>query len=368
MNIEEVRCCCLEKRGATEDSAFGPDLILFRLCGKIFACIDLTRPHLVVLKMTEEQAIEMRERYNGINGAWHWNKKYWSEVDLTADVDDALVRKMLDDSYNNVREHLPKKTLYHFPDLPEGWAHEHFPVLDSAMNALHWPEIKQNTAPYLLVTTDYQTAGRGQGKNTWESEDTKNLLFAIRFYPTQVKAVDQYLLLECISVAVVKCLEKFLKRQLSIKWPNDIYVDDKKICGILIEHTICGAYLAETRCGIGINVNQSEFKSDAPNPVSLRQLLGKEVDRAAVLRNFLIYFMESYHFLLGEKISRVRLDYYRRLYRAEGFYPYRDQHGEFEAELECILSDGRLVLKDRDGRERTYAHKEVEYIIQQQSK
>ena len=363
MNIEDVRTYCLSKRGATEDAAFGPELILFRICNKIFACIDLTRPHLVVLKMTEENALVLREQYQGIRGAWHWNKKYWSEVDLVSDVAESVVYSLIDDSYNNVRSHLPKKTLYHFPDLPEGWAHEHFPVLDSAMNALHWPEMEKNDSPFLLVTADYQTAGRGQGKNMWESENQKNLLFAFRFFPCQIKAVDQYRLLECISVAVAEALEKYTKSRVAIKWPNDLYFGDRKICGILIEHNICGAFLSETRCGIGINVNQSEFKSDAPNPVSLRQILGKEVDRAALLRNFLKSFMKRFAELLSEHEGRVALDYFKRLYRSEGFFLYRDANGTFEAEMEAILEDGRLMLKDKSGKERVYAHKEVEYIL-----
>lgn len=363
MNIEDARTYCLSKRGATEDSAFGPDLILFRICDKIFACIDLTRPHLVVLKMTEEQALTLREQYQGIRGAWHWNKKYWSEVDLNADVEEQVVCRLLDDSYNNVCAHLPKKTLYHFPDLPVGWEHEHFPVLDSAMNALRWSEMKERTSPFLLISADYQTAGRGQGKNTWESEDKQNLLFAFRFFPTQIMAVHQYKLLECISVAVAEALEKYTRTKVAIKWPNDIYCGDKKICGILIEHDICGAYLSETRCGIGINVNQAVFKSDAPNPVSLRQLLGKEVDRAAVLRNFLKFFMKAYEIVLDGQKDKVEWDYEKRLYRLSGFYPYRDADGVFEAEIGAILQDGRLMLVDRTGKERIYAHKEVEYII-----
>ena len=363
MNIEEVRAYCLAMRGVTEDSAFGPDLILFRICNKIFACLDLTRPNLVVLKMTEENALELRERYQGIRGAWHWNKKYWSEVELVSDVEANLICSLLDDAYNEVRSHLPKKTLYNFPDLPVGWRHEHYPVLDSAMNVVRSSEFSEDSSPFLLITADFQTAGRGQGKNTWESADKQNLLFAFRFYPKEVKAVDQYRLLECISVAVAETLEKWLKDYVAIKWPNDIYYGDKKLCGILIEHDICGAYLSETRCGIGINVNQVAFESDAPNPISLFQLLGKEVDRAAVLRNFLKFFIKAYTDMFGGHMGRVQLDYYRRLYRAEGYYPYRDANGEFEAELEGILSDGRLMLKDKSGKERVYAHKEVEYII-----
>lgn len=109
MNIESLREYCLSKPLATEDSAFGPELILFRVYGKIFACIDLERPHLVVLKIAPDYASELREQYEGITGAWHWNKRYWNEVRFDADVDDALVRELVDHSLGEVLKKLPRK-------------------------------------------------------------------------------------------------------------------------------------------------------------------------------------------------------------------------------------------------------------------
>ena len=363
MDIEEVRIYCLNKKGVTEDMAFGPDTLLFRLCNKIFACIDLKRPNLVVAKMEEETALELRERYRGIVGAWHWNKKHWSDVSLDADVEENLVKKILDDSYELIRTKLPKKTLYNFSDLPDGWFHEHYPELTSAMDVLHDADFRQHQERFQLVTTDYQTSGRGQGMNIWESENQKNLLFAIRFFPTWLKAVDQFRLLQAISLAVARALEKFCHKQIKIKWPNDIYCEDKKICGILIEHDLCGAYLSETRCGIGININQTTFVSSAPNPASLAQLTGREMDRAAVLRNFIKEFQHIYMNMQNGDIDDPVFEYLLHLYRLDGWYSFRDKDGVFEARLDAVLDDGRLRLMDRNGGYRCYAHKEVEYIL-----
>lgn len=109
MNIEIVRNYCLSKPLATEDSAFGPDGILFREYNKIFAYLDLQRPDLVVLKCAPDYAIELRDKYNGIRGAWHWNKKYWNEVYFETDVPDQLIFELIDHSLNEVLKKLPKR-------------------------------------------------------------------------------------------------------------------------------------------------------------------------------------------------------------------------------------------------------------------
>lgn len=109
MNIEIVRNYCLSKPLATEDSAFGPDGILFRVYNKIFAYLDLQSPDLVVLKCAPDYAIELRDKYNGIRGAWHWNKKYWNEVYFETDVPDQLIFELIDHSLNEVLKKLPKR-------------------------------------------------------------------------------------------------------------------------------------------------------------------------------------------------------------------------------------------------------------------
>lgn len=364
MNIESIRTYCLSKIGCTEDQAFGEDNVLFRVAGKIFACIDLLRPDLVVLKCEPDFAIVLRDKHQGIRGAWHWNKQHWNEVLFDSDVDDSTIYQLIDHSYELVVASLPQKALYRIRHLPADWYHMHIPLCDSALNVIKQPEMRLLPHPFVLVTTDYQTAGRGQGSNKWESQHGKNLLFALRMRPAGISAQHQFLLCQCVSVALLTALKRYLGNKISIKWPNDIYVGDKKIAGILIEHTLQGPNICETIIGIGLNVNQTTFVSDAPNPTSISLAQGKEADRAAVLRGF-IKAMQQYgeHIAEESTASHIDLCYLGHLYRLNGTHPFRDANGTFNAMLHAILPNGQLQLKDTEGKIRTYAHKEVEFVI-----
>ena len=119
MDIETVRTYCLQKPLATEDLAFGPEGILFRVYNKIFAYLDLERPDLVVLKCNPDYAIELRDRYNAVTGAWHWNKKYWNEVHFDADVPDELVLELIDHSLAEVLKKMPKKQQAEYAAIQE---------------------------------------------------------------------------------------------------------------------------------------------------------------------------------------------------------------------------------------------------------
>ncbi len=362
MNIESFSEYSLSLNGATEDCAFGPDTILFRLCHKIFACINTERSEVAVLKCAPEYAAELRAHYAGISGAWHWNKRHWNDVRFDADVDDGLLRRLVDHAYEEVRKSLPKKTLYNFPDLPDGWRHGHLPVTDTVMERLRQPDPPNGNAPFLLLTTDFQTAGRGQRGTTWEADAEKNLLFGFRFRPAGVKADRQFVLSEITALAVADALSASCGG-IRVKWPNDIYYKDSKICGMLIENDLCGDEIAVCVVGIGINVNQEAFAGDAPNPISLRQILGKDTDRAAVLRRFLKAFAGRYDRLRAGEGGKIAAEYLRRLYRGSGTYAYRDKNGAFKAAIESIGEDGRLRLRGTDGRLREYAFKEVSFII-----
>ena len=118
-----------------------------------------------------------------------------------------------------------------------------------------------------LVDADFQTGGRGQQQNVWESEADKNLLFSLLCHPTFLPATNQFVLSQAIAVAVQRTLSEYTDG-ITIKWPNDIYWNDRKICGTLIECNLMGSTIKDCIIGTGINVNQTEFRSDAPNPVS----------------------------------------------------------------------------------------------------
>lgn len=128
----------------------------------------------------------------------------------------------------------------------------------------------------VLVVADYQTAGRGQGSNTWESEPGKNLLFSLAIQPKFVPVRRQFLLAEAEALAIKEALDSYTDG-ITLKWPNDVYWQDRKISGTLIETSLSAGAVKRCVFGTGIDVNQREFYSDAPNPVSLYQILGHEV-------------------------------------------------------------------------------------------
>lgn len=212
----------------------------------------------------------------------------------------------------------------------------------------------------VVVVAEYQTAGKGCGENSWESERGKNLTFSVLLHPTEISANCQFRISEAVSVALCETIERFGVQKTSIKWPNDIYVGDRKICGILIENMLWGRIIDESIVGIGLNVNQKAFLSDAPNPVSIIQLTGKETDREALLQAFLKVLSEAME-LEPEALAGA---YRSRLYRKEGMYPFRDSKGAFEAKVLDVLDDGRLVLLDAEGKARIYSFKEVAFIIE----
>ena len=206
-----------------------------------------------------------------------------------------------------------------------------------------------------VVWADYQTAGRGCGTNTWESERRKNLLFSMRIRPENIPVGRQFHISMAVSLAVCEALGRHIG-DLSIKWPNDIYWRNGKIGGILIEHTLLGQRIRESIIGVGLNVNQRIFHSNAPNPVSMWQICEHETDREQLLRDILQCF-DNY---IGQDVlSR----YLSMLYRRKGFHPYVDENGTFMAELVDVEDDGHLVLCDETGQQRRYAFKEVTFII-----
>ena len=226
-------------------------------------------------------------------------------------------------------------------------------------------QLQESVAELTTVTAEFQTAGKGQRGNTWEAEEGKNLLFSFVLYPSFLEARRQFILSQIVSLAIKEELSRW-SDEITIKWPNDIYWKDKKICGILIENELEGAYLLRCIAGIGVNINQEHFVSPAPNPVSLKQILGRETDKQEVLESILKRLFSYYIPLISQKPNikeTIHSDYLNAQYRHKGMYPYRDENEEFKASLETIEPDGHLLLRDENGMLRKYAFKEVQYII-----
>ena len=213
-----------------------------------------------------------------------------------------------------------------------------------------------------VVTAEYQTAGRGQGSNSWESEAGQNLLFSIVCHPVWLPIRAQFIISECVALAVADAVGQYVDN-IKVKWPNDIYHGDRKLCGILIENRLHGGHFSDCILGVGLNVNQLSFHSDAPNPVSLRQIVGHEIDRDTLLRDIIARFDQYLQATRSANYAGISAAYMASLYRGSGFHPYRDAEGEFEGAIVEVEDDGHLVMRDRTGGIRTYAFKEVEFII-----
>lgn len=231
-----------------------------------------------------------------------------------------------------------------------------------------------DTLPHLYtIRTDYQSAGRGQAGNGWESEDSKNLLFST-LLRCEVSPAEQFRLTMWVSVAMVEMLLKYLPAEgLTIKWPNDIYYGDKKLAGILVENTLVGSKIAYSIVGIGLNVNQLEFLSPAPNPISMQQISGKEYDVENLLEEYLAVLKRWQNVPLPD----LQAAYMSYLYRRRGMYPYVEREvslvptaiaqsaeGAFCAEIQGITPQGELVLQTEKGETRTYHFKQIRFVIE----
>ena len=226
-----------------------------------------------------------------------------------------------------------------------------------------------------VVYTDRQTAGRGQRGNSWESEPFKNVTMSILLRPENVAPNQQFWLSEISALAVERVLSKYIGN-VSIKWPNDVYYKDFKICGMLIEHSLSGGKINYTIPGIGINVNQRVFLSDAPNPISLVNVLGHEVPTSEILDGLVDEILTMCG-QLPEKAEEIHREFLSKLYRRDGFHEYQStirsastdglsvlEEGEhFQARIVNVHPDGMLALMTTEGHIHTFAFKEVAFIL-----
>lgn len=212
-----------------------------------------------------------------------------------------------------------------------------------------------------VVSTLFQTAGRGQSKNRWESEYGSNLLFSMVLFPTLIRPEDQFSISIAVSLGIKDTLSKYID-SVKIKWPNDIYAGNDKIAGILIENAISGETIMHTVAGIGLNVNQQEFFSDAPNPVSIKMITGKEWDTASLLGELRESIYRRYKELLKGGREVMDGDYQRSLWRLGEWHRYRAETRGFTGMITGTSRSGCLMIRDESGTINEYAFREIEYL------
>ena len=214
-----------------------------------------------------------------------------------------------------------------------------------------------------IIWAEQQTKGRGQRGNSWESAPGKNLTFSVVIQPQKLSAENQFYISKTVSIAVVEALSE-LGIPAEIKWPNDIYIGDRKVAGILIENDLQGSHIVKSVLGIGLNVNQSGFNPELPNPISLYLAAGKEFDRIIVLEKIMKHLFFWIPEMNVENFSVLDEKYDRYLYRKEGIHLFQEPGGRhFEASIKKILASGELVLQLADGTVKSYFFKEIEFIL-----
>lgn len=228
-------------------------------------------------------------------------------------------------------------------------------------NALLKEMLRDEVLPeFFVVRAAFQTAGKGQVGNSWESETRKNLLFSILLKPHHIAIADQFIISQLISVSIVNVLAHN-GIDASIKWPNDIYVGDKKLAGILIENSLRNARIETSIVGVGLNVNQILFLSNAPNPISIALLTEKKTSVRTLLNSIRKELMQLY---AAYDCALLKKNYMQSLYRSKGFYSYKLPSGYvFKASIVDVCADGQLILKSEVNEISSYYFKEIEFVF-----
>ena len=203
--------------------------------------------------------------------------------------------------------------------------------------------IKNNATEGCVVLAGAQTQGKGQRGNTWESEPFQNLTFSLILTPSFLKARDQFLLNMAVSLAVLDAVTSFLPTGCTVKWPNDIYFNNRKLGGILIENSISGEFLQRSIIGIGLNINQEHFTVDTA--VSFTQLTGRKYDLNLVLENLLEQLEKRYLQLRQQKTERIKFEYLQNLYKYQEKHFYLIDGKRQEAQIIGVDESGRLVVE-----------------------
>lgn len=223
--------------------------------------------------------------------------------------------------------------------------------------------IRDGQCPEGTVFLAYeQTAGRGQVHNFWESEPGMNLTFSLVFYPEFLEIRHQFMLSKVVALGIQQAVSNYISN-VAVKWPNDIYAGDRKLGGILIENSIMNGLLKSSVAGIGLNVNQTVFVSNAPNPVSLKMLTGEHFDTDRVLNDVLSGINSGYELLKAGADSEIDKKFISVLYGFHERRKFRAGEEIFEGEIIGVNEIGQLQIKKQNGEIPEFHFKEVEFIL-----
>jgi BirA family biotin operon repressor/biotin-[acetyl-CoA-carboxylase] ligase len=242
-----------------------------------------------------------------------------------------------------------------------GQNRQHFTEIDSTN--VFAAELLAKTTPSegTVISADYQRQGKGQIGRSWYNSPAQNLQLSVILRPHWLAPAAQFGLSQAVALAVAATVQHFLPVALvQVKWPNDVYLENKKVAGILIQNTLAGSVMKWSVVGIGLNVNEATFPAELPQATSLCQWTDTPLDREAVLRQ-LFAALEQHYLLLRRHPGRIQRAYLQQLYRYQEWHPYRERatNAVFRAQILGVRPDGRLVLQLADNSLREFVMQEV---------
>ena len=215
-----------------------------------------------------------------------------------------------------------------------------------------------------VVCAKEQTFGKGMGSNSWESHPGMNLTFSMGVDMSFMKAADQFLLSQAVPLGLLDVLDTFLPAEsLAVKWPNDLYYDRHKLCGILINSTIRGLNMGISVIGIGLNVNQMQFQDWPTHPISMKMVLGKDVELEPLLERLVAAVDQRVQRLrFDDGIAEIKRDYLERMFRYRQWGDYETKEGNVKRFITGLDPFGRLETIDENGRKFVYDIKEIKFV------
>ena len=241
---------------------------------------------------------------------------------------------------------------------------QHFEEIDSTHDYLCSVLSKTNPPQGFCITSDFQSGGRGQIGRTWHSSSGKNLLLSMVYYPRDMVVLRQFDLTIWVTTSLLDVLDKYQLQHLSVKWPNDIYVGEKKIAGILIQNTLRGDKITNCVVSIGLNVNEVDFPATLPNPTSVKSETGNKTDVETLLTEIRDTLDDHFEkVLFSSRKAEYREIFITKLFGANTYYKYRDAEGQtFNAIIRYVGEDGKLHLQKANGELCSYLFRQVEWL------
>ena len=246
------------------------------------------------------------------------------------------------------------------------YAHIHLAETDSTNSYARReaPRLSEKNPEHkiIIITAEKQTSGRGQRGTVWQSADGENLLMTIIVRPNALPINSCY----ALSVAAALALKKSMQQwgiSTTLKWPNDLYYNDSKLAGILLETDCEGTNVTQAFIGIGLNINQTHFQEMSRRPTSMSIICGKKFKVNEIMHSIATNFIEIYATITRGDLNELFYEYEKSLMGYSTPQLYRDANGEFTATVEGVQRDGRIMLRCSCGELRNYYFKEIENVI-----